>query len=111
MPLPVNLPPCEWERLEFKAGWNPQDALHTLCAFANDFDPVKARAYRENFADAAEHWTIERMPLVDRNLRLGILERKLHTLAQQGGFVTFVGAGPGDPGMLTLDAVRALLAP
>jgi len=27
----------EWERLEFKAGWNPQDILHTLCAFANDF--------------------------------------------------------------------------
>ncbi len=43
MPLPVNLPALlhgdavEWERLEFKAGWNPQDALHTLCAFANDF--------------------------------------------------------------------------
>ena len=27
----------EWERLEFKAGWNPLDVLHTLCAFANDF--------------------------------------------------------------------------
>ena len=27
----------EWERLEFKKGWNPFDALHTLCAFANDF--------------------------------------------------------------------------
>lgn len=27
----------EWERLEFKAGWNPQDVLHTICAFANDF--------------------------------------------------------------------------
>lgn len=43
MPLPVNLPALlhgdavEWERLEFKAGWNPQNALHTLCAFANDF--------------------------------------------------------------------------
>lgn len=28
----------EWERLEFKAGWNPLDVLHTLCAFANDFN-------------------------------------------------------------------------
>ncbi|MBC8011006.1 MAG: putative DNA binding domain-containing protein [Burkholderiales bacterium] len=43
MPLPVNLPALlpgdavEWERMEFKAGWSPQDALHTLCAFANDF--------------------------------------------------------------------------
>ena len=27
----------EWERLEFKAGWNPLAVLHTLCAFANDF--------------------------------------------------------------------------
>jgi ATP-dependent DNA helicase RecG len=26
----------EWERLELKAGWNPLDVLHTLCAFAND---------------------------------------------------------------------------
>jgi ATP-dependent DNA helicase RecG len=27
----------EWERLEFKEGWNPLKVLHTLCAFANDF--------------------------------------------------------------------------
>jgi len=27
----------EWERLEFKQNWNPEDVLHTLCAFANDF--------------------------------------------------------------------------
>ena len=27
----------EWERLEFKRGWNPEAVLHTLCAFANDF--------------------------------------------------------------------------
>ena len=27
----------EWERLEFKSGWNPEAALHTICAFANDF--------------------------------------------------------------------------
>ena len=27
----------ESERLEFKAGWNPEPILHTLCAFANDF--------------------------------------------------------------------------
>ena len=29
--------PVEWERLEFKAGWNPLDILQTMCAFANDF--------------------------------------------------------------------------
>ncbi|MEI6210201.1 MAG: RNA-binding domain-containing protein [bacterium] len=27
----------EWERLEFKEGWNPLAVLHTICAFANDF--------------------------------------------------------------------------
>lgn len=27
----------ENERVEYKEGWNPQDVLHTLCAFANDF--------------------------------------------------------------------------
>lgn len=27
----------EWERLEFKAAWNPERVLHTICAFANDF--------------------------------------------------------------------------
>ncbi|MFV0346567.1 MAG: RNA-binding domain-containing protein [Bacteroidales bacterium] len=26
----------EWERLEFKAGWNPEAVAHTMCAFAND---------------------------------------------------------------------------
>lgn len=42
MPLPINIndllrgKPVEWERLEFKAGWNPEEVLHTLCAFAND---------------------------------------------------------------------------
>ena len=24
--------------MELKEGWNPESALHTLCAFANDFD-------------------------------------------------------------------------
>jgi ATP-dependent DNA helicase RecG len=43
MPLPVNIrellrgKSVEWERLEFKEGWNPLGMLHTICAFANDF--------------------------------------------------------------------------
>lgn len=28
----------EWERIEFKKGWNPLEVIHTLCAFANDFN-------------------------------------------------------------------------
>lgn len=43
MNLPININDLltartvEWERLEFKAGWNPEAVLHTICAFANDF--------------------------------------------------------------------------
>ena len=43
MSLPININevlqgrPVEWERLEFKRGWNPEAVLHTLCTFANDF--------------------------------------------------------------------------
>jgi len=42
MALPVNIEELihgntiEWERLEFKQGWNPEDVLHSMCAFAND---------------------------------------------------------------------------
>lgn len=43
MPLPINIndfitgTTVEWERIEFKEGWNDLDILHTICAFANDF--------------------------------------------------------------------------
>jgi ATP-dependent DNA helicase RecG len=43
MALPLNVQQLlagkvvEWERLEFKQGWNPEATIHTLCAFANDF--------------------------------------------------------------------------
>ncbi|MDA3866980.1 MAG: putative DNA binding domain-containing protein [Salinivirgaceae bacterium] len=42
MALPINIEELihgrtvEWERLEFKQGWNPEDVMHTMCAFAND---------------------------------------------------------------------------
>lgn len=42
MALPVNIETLlsgkvvEWERLDFKRGWNPEDVLHSTCAFAND---------------------------------------------------------------------------
>ena len=42
MALPFHIPDLftgtvvEWERLEFKRGWNPEAVLHTLCGFAND---------------------------------------------------------------------------
>ena len=43
MSLPINIPDLftgrvvEWERLEFKEGWNPEVVVRSLCAFANDF--------------------------------------------------------------------------
>lgn len=46
MPLPINIKDLitnnviESERIEFKAGWNPQSILHTICAFANDFNNI-----------------------------------------------------------------------
>jgi predicted HTH transcriptional regulator len=28
----------ESDRVEYKRGWNPSDVIHTICAYANDFD-------------------------------------------------------------------------
>ena len=30
----------EQNRVEYKEGWNPCDIIHTICAFANDYDNV-----------------------------------------------------------------------
>jgi len=44
MPLPINIEVLlsdhviETERIELKKGWNPQVVLHSICAFANDFN-------------------------------------------------------------------------
>lgn len=44
MPLPINIDELlngrtvEWERIEFRKGWNPERAIRTICAFANDFN-------------------------------------------------------------------------
>ncbi|MBI3101844.1 MAG: ATP-binding protein [Burkholderiales bacterium] len=42
--LPINLTDLlrqrtvEGERVEYKAGWNPDAVIRTVCAFANDFE-------------------------------------------------------------------------
>jgi len=44
MALPINInqlisgKTVEWDRLEFKRGWNPEEVIHTICAFANDIN-------------------------------------------------------------------------
>ena len=46
MALPVNIDELlashvvESTRIEFKAGWNPNPVVHTICAFANDIDNI-----------------------------------------------------------------------
>ena len=27
----------EHDRVEYKTGWNPNDIIHSICAFANDY--------------------------------------------------------------------------
>ncbi|WP_142783803.1 ATP-binding protein [Changchengzhania lutea] len=44
MPLPININELihgrtvEWERIELKEGWNPKKVIHSVCAYANDFN-------------------------------------------------------------------------
>jgi len=44
MSLPINInqlisgKTVEWDRLEFKRGWNPEEIIHSICAFANDIN-------------------------------------------------------------------------
>ena len=44
MALPINIEDLvhgrtvEWERLEFKEGWNPEVVIRSMCAFANDIN-------------------------------------------------------------------------
>ena len=44
MGLPINInelingTTVEWERIEFKSGFNPETIMHTICAFANDIN-------------------------------------------------------------------------
>ena len=44
MALPINIEnlltgqTVEWDRIEFKKGWNPEDVMRSVCAFANDIN-------------------------------------------------------------------------
>ena len=44
MALPTNINELlhgntiEWDRIELKKGWNPEDIIHSICAFANDIN-------------------------------------------------------------------------
>jgi len=44
MNLPINIEKLikgevvETERIKYKSGWNPEDVIHSMCAFANDIN-------------------------------------------------------------------------
>ena len=84
MPLPIGISALiagslvESERIEFKEGWNPESALHTLCAFGNDFhnfgggyqnsEPIEVRI-------SPEEIVIVNYPGPDRSVRLDQLRQ------------------------------------
>jgi len=51
MPFPINIEVLlkgniiESERIEFKQSWSPQIVIHTICAFANDFNNIGGLVY------------------------------------------------------------------
>ncbi len=61
--LPINLEDLlrqrtvEGERIEYKAGWNPDAVVRTLCAFANDFHSSCKQHYP--LTDKGRQWLKE----------------------------------------------------
>lgn len=58
MSLPINISALlnnrtiESNRVEYKEGWNPERILHTICAFANDFENIGGGYVIVGIADA-----------------------------------------------------------
>jgi uroporphyrin-III C-methyltransferase/precorrin-2 dehydrogenase/sirohydrochlorin ferrochelatase len=66
--------------------------------------PTRRRKFWENFFDG----TVAADVLAGRSVDAAEIEKTLGTGGQDAGEVVLVGAGPGDPGLLTLRALRAL---
>ena len=66
--------------------------------------PARRRKFWENFFDG----TVAADVLAGRNVDVEEIASTLRTGEQDSGEVVLVGAGPGDPGLLTLRALRAL---
>ncbi|MDR3624010.1 MAG: hypothetical protein P4L16_02585 [Chlamydiales bacterium] len=94
--LPINVDELlkgqivEWERLEFKKGWNPEEVIHTICAFANDINSYFIRrnstTVKAQTKDIHQlHELANQVPFDDRichqanlkDLQLGIIKRQL----------------------------------
>ncbi|HET9448954.1 MAG TPA: siroheme synthase CysG, partial [Steroidobacteraceae bacterium] len=66
--------------------------------------PARRRKFWENFFDG----TVAADVLAGRSVDVADIASTLRTGEQDSGEVVLVGAGPGDPGLLTLRALRAL---
>jgi uroporphyrin-III C-methyltransferase / precorrin-2 dehydrogenase / sirohydrochlorin ferrochelatase len=66
--------------------------------------PARRRRFWENFFDG----TVAADVLAGRSVDAAEIASTLQTGEQHAGEVVLVGAGPGDPGLLTLRALRAL---
>jgi uroporphyrin-III C-methyltransferase / precorrin-2 dehydrogenase / sirohydrochlorin ferrochelatase len=66
--------------------------------------PARRRKFWENFFDG----TVAADVLAGRSVDVTDIASTLRTAEQDAGGVVLVGAGPGDPGLLTLRALRAL---
>jgi uroporphyrin-III C-methyltransferase/precorrin-2 dehydrogenase/sirohydrochlorin ferrochelatase len=66
--------------------------------------PARRRKFWENFFDG----TVAADVLAGRSVDVTDIASTLRTADQDAGEVVLVGAGPGDPGLLTLRALRAL---
>jgi uroporphyrin-III C-methyltransferase / precorrin-2 dehydrogenase / sirohydrochlorin ferrochelatase len=67
-------------------------------------DPGRRRKFWENFFDG----TVAADILAGRSVDAAEIASTLGTGSRESGEVALVGAGPGDPGLLTLRALRAL---
>src|SRR3979490_1419872 len=87
LPSPINLrrllggQVVESERIEFKEGWNPLSALHTLCAFANDFHNLGGGYI---FIGIAEKHGVPQLPPVGLNPRdIDAIQREILRLGYE----------------------------
>ena len=83
--LPINLEDLlrqrtvEQDRIEYKAGWNPDPIVRTLCAFANDFENLGG-GYVVIGQDCDEHGQPNFPPSISAKTSSGKISRSQNRL-------------------------------